>query len=173
MQRMIEQMMDLIEDRLSAGITIIRDREHDLVPIVLRIVDDLRQSHPGRSIELVSDAACVAAVDADRVEQVVSTLVGNAVVHGDSTRPVQVSIVACARQTRIIVHNHGPAIEPAQLGRTFAPLSRVPESGARPEGLGLGLYIAQRILRAHSGTLEVESSESGGTRFEAVFPSVS
>jgi signal transduction histidine kinase len=170
MQRMIEQLLDLIEERSSGGIIVARDREHDLVPLVARVIDDLRLSNPGRNIELTSDASCMAAADASRIEQVVATLLGNAVAHGDRTRPVRVSVAARGAQVHIAVHNHGPAIEPALLGRLFEPPLDVRAAGPRPEALGLGLYIARRILDAHSGRLEVESSAGEGTRFEAVFP---
>jgi signal transduction histidine kinase len=170
MQHMIEQLLDLIEDQLSGGIAACRDSEHDLVPIAARVVEEQRLSYPGRTVELRGVSQCVAAVDAERIAQVLTTLVGNALAHGDCTRPVRVSIALGGGRVHIEVHNHGPAIEPALLARLFEPPLEASAAGPRPEGLGLGLCIAERILRAHAGSLAVESSAGEGTRFEAVFP---
>jgi signal transduction histidine kinase len=170
MQRMIEQLLDVVEDRLSGGIVVMRTSKHDLVPIVTRVIDDQHLANPGRKIELSSEPMCVAEVDAARIEQVLTTLIANALAHGDGARPVRVTLGTRGSHARIAVHNEGPAIEPTLLGRLFEPFGIVRAGGLRPEGLGLGLYLARRILRAHSGTLEVSSSVSDGTRFEAVFP---
>ncbi|MET0413061.1 MAG: ATP-binding protein, partial [Polyangiaceae bacterium] len=123
-----------------------------------------------RKIELTSEPTCLAEVDAERMDQVLTTLLTNALAHGDGARPVRVTVAARGTHVRIAVHNEGPAIEPTLLGRLFEPFAIVRAGGLRPEGLGRGLYLARRIVRAHSGTLEASSSASEGTRFEAVFP---
>jgi hypothetical protein len=108
-------------------------------------------------------------VDGDRFEQVISNLLGNAVAHGDE-RPIRVSIRARGGHARIVVHNYGKAIAPAFMPMLFDPFQRErPE--ARSEGLGLGLYISERIVAAHGGTIDVESTAESGTRFEVTVPS--
>lgn len=170
MQRMLEQLMDLVEDRFGEGMVLTRTSDQDLVPLVARVLDEQRLANPGRKLELGGDASCLVAIDAERMEQVLTTLVANALAHGDSARPVQVAVGVRGVHARVAVHNDGPAIEPALLGRLFEPFSGVRAAGPCPEGLGLGLYLARRIVQAHAGSLEVSSSEADGTRFEAVFP---
>lgn len=170
MQRMIEQLLDLVEDRLSGGLVVTRTSEHDLVPLVVRVVEEQHLANPGRKIELAGDASCVAKVDVERMEQVLTTLLTNALAHGDGVRAVRVSVALRGTKVHIAVQNDGPAIEPALLGRLFEPFATIRSGGLRPEGLGLGLYLARCIVEAHSGTLEVSSSAAEGTRFEAVFP---
>jgi signal transduction histidine kinase len=70
------------------------------------------------------------------------------------------------------VHNFGPAIDAAIMPMLFDPFRRGRQARARgaTEGLGLGLYIADQVIRAHGGKIEVESSAEAGTRFEVLFP---
>lgn len=169
MQRMIEQLLDLIEDRSSGGLIVTRSQQHDLVALLERVVDEQRVANPGRKIELQSDPSCLSAIDPGRIAQAFTTLVANALAHGDCVRAVRVSARVRGAQVHVSVHNEGPAIEPALLGRLFEPFASA-ATGPRPEGLGLGLYLARRVLQAHAGTLEVSSSQADGTCFEAVFP---
>lgn len=169
MQRMIEQMLDLIQDQMASNSLVTRSGERDLGEIVLHLVEEARAAHPGRSFELTVEP-CTAVVDAERIEQAISTLLGNAVTHGDPERPIEIGLEARDDQARLFVHNYGPAIDPSLLGTLFEPFRRVSPSSQRRDGLGLGLYIASRIVRAHGGMLQVASSEAFGTRFEAALP---
>jgi signal transduction histidine kinase len=136
------------------------------VPLVSRIVDELRAAHPSHVIELEGETAAEADVDADRFERVVSNLVGNAVTHGDPERPVRVRVGANGRLT---VCNQGPPIPAEFLAQLFDPFSRARKPEGRSDGLGLGLYISERIVRAHGGAIQVTSSLEAGTCFDVCF----
>lgn len=170
MERMIEQILDMTRARLTDGTLVSSGAQHDLVPIVTKIVDELRGANPARRIELQAATACIAHVDPDRLEQVVSNLIGNAVTHGDPTRPVTVTVTARGQEASVRVHNHGQPIEPAFLPVLFDPFKRGGSARGRSQGLGLGLYIADRIVRAHGGRIEVASSPQAGTTFEVILP---
>jgi signal transduction histidine kinase len=169
MQRLIEQILDVARARLGDGIPIERDIQRDIGPLVARIVEETRAAHPGVTIELHT-SPCVASVDWDRFEQVVSNLLGNAVTHGDTTRPIRVDVAARGPHASVSVQNHGKAIEPAVIPRLFDPFMRASGAQGRTAGVGLGLYISERIVNGHGGKIEVESAERSGTRFEAIFP---
>ena len=171
-QRMIEQLLDVTRARLGGGILVESAAEHDLGPIVERIVDELRTSHPDRDIAYSCEEPCVAAVDTDRFEQVVSNLVGNALTHGDRTRPVAVVLTPRTDGASLSVHNFGAPIEPALMPVLFDPFRRGQDKYGRSDGLGLGLYIVERIVAAHGGKIEVMSSAPAGTTFEVVLPRV-
>lgn len=174
MQRMIEQILDMARDRLTTGIAISRTAARDLVPLVGKIVEETRLAHPERRIELRSEGPCFASVDADRFEQVVSNLLGNAATHGEPTRPIVVQVAqvdgASEPEVSFSVRNYGTPIDPSFLPLLFDPFRRQRKPEGRSAGLGLGLYISERIVRAHGGTIRVESSEKEGTLFEAVIP---
>jgi signal transduction histidine kinase len=168
MQRMIEQILDVARDRLAGGIPVDRTDPCDLAPLVTRIVDEARAANPGLTIELRA-TACIASVDHDRFEQVVSNLLGNAAVHGDATRPIGIDFASRDGFAVLSVHNHGAPIAPELMPRLFDPF-KYAATQCRAPGLGLGLYISERIVTAHGGRIEVESSEARGTRFRVVIP---
>jgi signal transduction histidine kinase len=95
--------------------------------------------------------------DNARVGQLLSNLLANAITHGDARQPIRVDARSDEDGFELRVINGGEPIPPAWMGRLFQPFSR---ASARPgqEGLGLGLYIAAEIARAHEGTLEAQST---------------
>jgi signal transduction histidine kinase len=169
MQRMIEQLLDLTRARLADGIPVQRGEERDLAALVTKIVDEIRTANPTRTIELVTEP-CAASVDADRLEQVVSNLLANAVIHGDSAQRIHVELAARGELASISVHNFGTPIDADLMPRLFDPFQRAGRQPGCAEGLGLGLYISERIVSGHGGKIEVHSTKETGTRFEITFP---
>jgi signal transduction histidine kinase len=170
MERMIDQILDLARARLGSGIQIRRQATHDVVALVTKIVDELRVANPTRRIDVRSEGVCRALVDADRLEQVVSNLVGNAIAHGDPDQPITVAVGVNAGMLTLTIHNHGSPIDPAFVPVLFDPFKRATKSAKRSEGLGLGLYISERIVSAHGGTIDVVSSAEEGTSFRVTLP---
>jgi signal transduction histidine kinase len=168
MQRMVDQLLDLTRARLADGIPVTGTRQ-DLVPLVSKIVDEIRVANPTHEIEFVGKGPCSACVDGDRFEQVVSNLLGNAVAHGDPAKPIRVVVAEVGNTASVRVHNYGTPIDPAFMATLFDPFKREKPHG-RSDGLGLGLYISERIVSAHGGRIEVESSHATGTRFEVILP---
>jgi signal transduction histidine kinase len=168
MQRMVEQLLDVARVRTGSGLPL-RRAEHDVASLVTKIVGELRTNHPDREIALRADEGCRAVVDPDRVEQVVSNLVGNALRHGDEAHPIEVTVTVDEKTVAVAVHNFGPPIDPAVLPMLFDPFQRGHRQLGPADGLGLGLYISERIVTAHGGRIGVSSSAETGTRFEAIF----
>ena len=168
MERMIAQLLDVTRARLAEGIPVERKEEQDLATITAKIVEEVRAAHPGRPIE-VRAAPCKARVDPDRIEQVISNLVGNAIEHGDPKQPIRVDVAIRGSLASVSVHNEGTPIDPELLPRLFDPFKRAAWRKGHSGGLGLGLYIVERIVAAHGGKIEVESTAESGTRFEAIF----
>jgi signal transduction histidine kinase len=101
--------------------------------------------------------------DRARIAQLLSNLLANALVHGDHTDPVRVRARTDETTFELSVANARPPIPAEAIGQLFQPFVR---ASTRPgdQGLGLSLYIAAEIARAHDGTLDVASSSSE-TRF--------
>ena len=111
--------------------------------------------------------------DADRLAQVVSNLVGNALRYGDPAHPVRVEVTDAGAEIILRINNRGAPIRPDVLPRIFEPFQRGADAGGkapRQEGLGLGLYIVRAIVLAHGGTIGVESSAEAGTTFTIHLP---
>lgn len=169
MSRMIEDMLDLSRLRLGGGIVLER-RPTVLADVLERVVDERREAAPDRVITLQVDGDSRGEWDADRLAQIASNLVGNAVVHGDPAQPVTVRIDGRdAARVSLSVANGGhmpPELQP----HVFDPFRSGRERSSRSEGLGLGLYIVQQIVRAHEGRIEVRSDPRLGTCFNVSLP---
>jgi len=169
LQRMVEQILEMTRYQLARGISVNRE-PCDLALLVTRVAESVHLAHPSHSLELQLHH-CWASVDADRLEQVVTTLIDNAATHGDPEQPIVVGLAQRGSSATFSVHNHGPAIDEESLALLFEPFRRARKPVGRSAGLGLGLYISARIVEAHGGKIHVESSEGAGTLFEVSFPS--
>jgi sigma-B regulation protein RsbU (phosphoserine phosphatase) len=141
--------------------------------IASRIVDELRATHPDRVILLDVRTRRPFELDPGRVEQVLSNLIGNAIVHGSSETPIEVCIDVREDEALLTVKNRGPVIPPEQIASLFQPFiqgTRKDPDQPRPRGLGLGLFIVQEIVSAHGGSISVESSDDQGTTFSIRLP---
>ena len=150
--RMVRMIADLLDfERSREGTIPITRREIALRDVVAQVVEELEVSHPTRTLELVARADGRGSWDADRLAQVVSNLVGNALQHSPPDAPVTISLAESAESVVIEVSNaHRGAISEDDLRRIFEPFRRGKES----TGLGLGLYIVQQIAKAHGGFRE-------------------
>jgi signal transduction histidine kinase len=172
MTRMVQQLLDFARVRSleSSGIPIER-RPGDLTNICREVVEELRTSQPTRRIEESYEGDCTGQWDTDRMAQVFSNLIENALNHGDPATPVSVRLwrrngLVCGE-----VYNRGEPIPQVVLDGLFDPFRRVQAARtARTRGLGLGLFITHQIVLAHGGTLFVLSSEENGTTFRLSLP---
>jgi signal transduction histidine kinase len=172
MTRMIGHVLDFARGRLGGGIPIRRE-SGDLHALVRAAVADRKTSHPDRRIELKLEGTGTGEWDADRLAQVVSNLLGNALEHGDPARPVRVSSFDENGSLHLEVQNDGTQIPPDLLPVIFDPFRRGAAGlGTGPRGVGLGLHIAKQIVHAHGGTLSVESTRQHGTKFAVVLPRI-
>ena len=131
-------------------------------------VDTICTDTGNGSIELAVAGQTAGQWDADRLAQALSNLIGNALTHGDPARPIRVDAVGNDQRVAVAVHNFGPPIPEAELASIFDPFRQ--GSTRHGTGLGLGLYIAREIARAHGGAVEVASSAGVGTTFTITLP---
>jgi signal transduction histidine kinase len=166
---MIRDLLDFARGRLAGGIPV-APRPCDLQALCDEVVEEMRQAHPDREIHFEAAGDLHGEWDRDRVEQVVSNLVGNAIVHG--TGAVCVTARDEGDEVVTTVHNQGPAIPAEAISTLFEPYTRPAEEadGPRSKGLGLGLYIASEIVHAHGGTISVTSAPGEGTTFTIRWP---
>jgi PAS domain S-box-containing protein len=170
MSRMIDQILDFALSRLGGGIPVERSST-DICDIINTVVDELRLAHPSHVIEWSARTGTGIAGqwDRERLTQVVSNLVANAIQHGDPARPVRVDLKVANESVELSVHNFGAPIPDDLLARVFEPYRRGGKHGAAG-GLGLGLFIAHQIVRAHGGKIDVRSTAEEGTCFTVSLP---
>jgi hypothetical protein len=168
MAGLIDNVLDFARGRLGGGLQLNRSAGEPLAPILEQVIAELRAAWPDRTIE--AEIALAVPVDCDRarIAQLLSNLLANALAHGAADRPVTVRASTEAGRFELSVANAGDPIPPATAGRLFQPFFRAP-GRSHHQGLGLGLYIASEIARAHGGTLDV-ASKPRETRFTLRMP---
>ena len=170
---MVGDLLDFTRSRLGGGIPVVRV-PMSLGKVVHDAVDEISAAHPSCRIRIDARGEQRGEWDAARLSQALGNLIGNAVQHGDDDGTVTVEVRGEDEQIAVVVHNDG-AILPDQLDGLFNPMKATrslrPASVEGPIGsLGLGLYIAERIVRAHDGHIAVESSRERGTTFTVYLP---
>jgi signal transduction histidine kinase len=164
--------IDFTRTRLGAGIPLAR-ADSDLEEIGRQAVEEAAAYHPDRDVRFEASGPLRGSWDGARVSQALSNLVGNAVQHGAADTPVTVTARGGADDVSVAVHNRGPAILPAHLHQIFSPLKRIRLGVPRPQdagSMGLGLYIANEIVKGHGGRIDVDSSDGRGTTFTVHLP---
>jgi signal transduction histidine kinase len=166
-QHIVGDLLDLSREREGAGIPV-EPRSADLCSMCREIIEELKPIAGGRKITLGCDADGRGSWDEHRILQAISNLASNAVQHGTAGSPVDIFITGDEQCVAVEVHNDG-TIPEELLPHIFEPFRSAHRRGNRGGGLGLGLFIAEAIARAHRGRLEVRSS-AGETTFRMVLP---
>lgn len=159
MSGLVDNIMDLARARLGGGISLELE-EADLVETLQVVADEILSAHPSRAIHLELNFPLPVAIDRPRIAQLFSNLVSNAVTHGLEDHPVRITGSYGSDGIEVSVHNAGSAIPKEDIDKLFMPFKRGAASPSG-QGLGLGLYIALEIARAHNGTITVSSDETG------------
>jgi PAS domain S-box-containing protein len=167
MARMVEQLLDLTGIRLAGGMPI-EPRRVNLKDICTRVIEELKAANPQASIHLKVTGDVEGDWDGDRLLQVVSNLLANAVQHVEKAGDITLLVVGTESTVELTTHNAG-AIPKDILAVLFEPFRGVRIGGKR-DGLGLGLFITEHIVKAHGGSIHVNSSEGGGTIFTVRLP---
>ncbi|HEU4412233.1 MAG TPA: GAF domain-containing sensor histidine kinase [Polyangiaceae bacterium] len=164
--RMTSDLLDI--NRLDRGLFVLYPAPLNLLALVRETAPTLATPSVDVSAEGSEDLVVVA--DADRLRQAIENVVGNAVKHSPPGRPVRVEVGPAEGggepRALIDVVDRGPGVPADLLPRLFQHFA----AGAGSTGLGLGLYLARCIARAHGGSLQVESTSAEGTRFRFVLP---
>jgi light-regulated signal transduction histidine kinase (bacteriophytochrome) len=165
MRRLLDNLMELT--RLQGAGIVLKKERVDLREVGTRIADEARLAFDS-DIRIETSGDLHAAVDVTRVEQLLANLLSNARHHGDPAAPITLRFDGSAEHVTISVHNLGPEIPAALRSTLFDPFttSRVGSS----VGLGLGLYIVSRVVQAHAGAIDVDSTAAAGTTFRVTLP---
>lgn len=153
MQRMIGQVLDMsrIDRGMGLGVAL---EPVDLRELLIDLMDEARLAYPSIPLDLICDDAATVNADSGRLAQVLSNLLSNARHHGEAGKPVTVCLRAHDDHASVSVANAGAPIPPEAVSTLFNPFKRASMNNPRNRtGMGLGLYIAQQIVREHRGEL--------------------
>ena len=167
MERMIRDLLDLTRVRLGGAIPLNRQKA-DLRQICEAVLAELHTTSPESVLRLDMSGSMIGDWDSDRLAQVISNLLANAIHHGGAT-PVTLTAQGEGDKVAVAVHNGGQPIPAAAIPYIFEPLSRggVDDTAG---GIGLGLFIARAIVSGHGGDISVTSSSTAGTTFKVILP---
>ena len=170
MHRMVDQLLDLTRARVGGGIPIEPKPATDLSEVAGVVIEELRVARADADVRLDAEPEVRGSWDPDRLAQVVSNLVANALIHG--VGPVDVRVRSANGVATLEVHNGGPPIPEDLLPSVFDAFRRrfLRERTAHGAGLGLGLFISRQIVAKHGGQIEVRSSAPEGTTFSVRLP---
>jgi PAS domain S-box-containing protein len=165
----VGDLLDLSQERHGGGIPIAL-AQTDLNVVCREVAQEIGTFVGDREIavEGEGDGEATGRWDPHRIAQILSNLLGNAVKHGVAGEPIRVRVRSDERQALVEVHNAGFIPRDIQP-RLFEPFATRGDR-RHGDGLGLGLFIAQSIARAHRGELQVDSSPERGTTFRLVLP---
>lgn len=166
MERMIADLLDLTRTRLG-GVIPLKAAHTNLQSVCEEVLLEVQASHPEAVVRFESHGDLTGNWDADRLAQVVSNLVVNAIEHGGNT-PVVLVASEAGERVRLTVHNEGEPIPSHAQATIFEPLVRGTSDG--PQNIGLGLFIARVIVVSHRGDISVNSTAESGTTFEVTLP---
>ncbi|MEY4514202.1 MAG: hypothetical protein RLZZ450_6324, partial [Pseudomonadota bacterium] len=169
MSKMIDELFDLARARLSGGIPVHLQSDVDLTPVAEKIVAELATGERGKALEVTRVGDTRGRFDPDRLGQVLSNLLGNALRHGQSEGGVLLSLDGSAAHEIVLAVTNRGQIPSDVLSCLFEPFRRGQTRTGNVEGLGLGLFIVQQIVLAHQGRIAAESND-GITTFRVVLP---
>ena len=173
MNSMIRDLLEYTRTRLGRAIPVSPEAVN-MEQICAIVFDEVRAAHPERIFRLETSGELEGQFDSERLQQVLSNLLNNAVQHGARNQPITLSAQGEADKITVQVRNYGRRIPADQLQVIFNPLVQIPSGRTDEESpvtsLGLGLYIAHQIVAMHGGTMVAESSDEDGTVFSAHLP---
>lgn len=168
MGHMIEDLLDVTRIRQAGGLALQLGPAH-MQTLVQRTLDEVATSHPERPIDSTLAGDLAGTWDAERLCQVVTNLVGNALHHGSVDHPVRIAVDGTHPEEVSITVSNGGTIPAGLLPHLFDPFRGGEREPGRHQGLGLGLFIAHQIVRAHHGTIEARS-HNDVTSFRVTLP---
>ena len=181
LQRVVRQgkrLRDMVEQLLQASAfvanrsPVLRAEEVRAADVVAEVVDDWRLAEPDRRVELqLPEQPRSLHGDAEALRMVVGNLVDNAGKHAPPGTPIRVLVSQPRGLTRVEVLDQGQGVAAIDRERIFAPFTQLDASTTRRVGgVGLGLFLVDRLVRGMGGQVWVEDNQGGGARFVVELP---
>jgi PAS domain S-box-containing protein len=168
--RMLRDLLDFTQARLG-GTLPVEPRPMNLHELTRQVVEEVQLAHPHRRIVLEQSGDGRGEWDGDRLAQLITNLVNNALTYSEEHCAVRVRTRGRREVVALSVHNTGAPIPAELLPRLFQPLKRGESTDARgTHSIGLGLFIVKHIVEAHGGNICVHSTLANGTTFTVRLP---
>jgi signal transduction histidine kinase len=176
LQRQNRLVIDLLDaSRLQTNRFTLNRQRIDLVPLVRMVTEEQRLAHPEcvLTLDLPENREVLAMVDPDRIAQLLSNYLDNALKYSAPAAPIDISLIVEGDQARVQVRDHGPGLSAEaqrQVWDLFHRVEGIEVQAGSSVGLGLGLYISKAIAEQHGGQVGVESAPGTGATFWFTLP---
>ncbi|HEY9881549.1 MAG TPA: HAMP domain-containing sensor histidine kinase [Leptolyngbyaceae cyanobacterium] len=171
--QLTNDLIDFASTGLGSAMPLMRS-SFDLKELGRKVFEEFCFAYPQRTLRFHAEGDLTGEWDAARLQQVIANLMGNALQHGATEGPVELSITSEESTVVLRVHNEGPPIPVELLTTIFDPLVRYAQSQSAAQrvssSIGLGLYIVREVVVAHGGTIAVDSTAQEGTKFTVRLP---
>lgn len=158
MKEMVENVMDFARKQLGERISIDSHSIDSMEDAIIQVILETKMVATDVDITTEFDLPHAVNCDSRRICQLFSNLLSNAVKHGDRNRAIHIKVTSTPSMFSLAISNSGTKIPKEEIATLFEPFSRT-ESGSKKRGLGLGLFIASEIAKAHDGTIQVFSTD--------------
>lgn len=175
-QRQLDRLERLVHDfldaaRVESGSLELQFEEHDVCELARAVVDLFASTTPVHRLELSAPGTPVRVVcDRLRIEQVLENLVSNGIKYSPRGGTLRIGVDAVQGGVRLAVSDDGIGIPASEMGSLFEPFRRATSSKHSIPGVGLGLFVARKIVEAHGGRIEVQSKAGAGSTFAVWLP---
>jgi signal transduction histidine kinase len=169
MDRLLADLLDVV--RIHAGSLSVHKRQHDVSTLMTEVFDTYAPLFSARDIAFCVDMepeSIVAPFDHDRIVQVLSNLLSNAMKFTPHGGHVTLQVQREPKQVQFALQDDGPGIHPSAAPLVFKRFWQIDSTTRR--GLGLGLHIAEEIVNVHGGRIWVETVFGKGTTFKFTLP---
>lgn len=169
MNQMVADLLDFALTRFGDSIPITRGAM-DVGETTRAVVAEVAASHPESKLTVETSGDLRGDWDSDRLAQALTNVVANAVEHGANAAPITITARGEPTEVTVAVQNGGPPIPAEELAQIFDAMKRKPSQERDRRHLGLGLFIVDKIVAAHGGHVDVDSSAERGTTFTVHLP---
>jgi signal transduction histidine kinase len=169
MHRLLLNLLDVA--RLEAGTLDVVKQRHDVGALLIEVLQSYRPLFANRAMTFAVEMpveAVVVPFDHDRIAQVLSNLLGNAMKFTPPNGTIRLHVERRADHVEFVLRDNGPGIDPTVLPHVFKRFWQINSNARR--GLGVGLYICEKIVEAHGGRIWVESDLGKGATFRFTLP---
>jgi len=170
MSQLVDDLLDVALTRFGDMVPLRRERT-DLGALVREVGAEVSAASPAAKIDVETNGTLVGDWDRTRLEQALTNLLSNAVEHGSPGKPIRMTASGDGdRGVAIEVTNEGRAIPHDQIKGVFGAMKGAAKDRVDRRHLGLGLYIVDKVVEAHGGSVDVRSSDEQGTTFRITMP---
>ncbi len=168
LEKLVSDLLDVAG--LQEGKVVYEYRRFDFDRFMSDVIESIQAAQPSHQIVITGKTEQQVEGDASRLEQVVINLLNNAIKYSPEAGQVHIYLSVVSNYVKVSITDYGIGIKPEEQKKIFGRFYRAGQSPGNFQGVGIGLYISNKIIQEHRGSLWVESNEGEGSVFNFTVP---